>query len=82
MKSVINIHEKEDLPGWIPEQVRRPGQIDQEPGATASNCFTCPMLKERRNEPSIGGAWRPLKIFLIPSWRSKAMSLIESARRP
>ncbi|SMX69648.1 hypothetical protein BANT10_00521 [Brevibacterium antiquum] len=47
--------------------------------ATASSWRTWPKANLRRNEPSVEGAYRPVKTFPVPPWRSRAMSSIESA---
>ena len=46
---------------------------------TASSCWTCPWVNERRNVPSVEGARTPANNRPIPPWRSRSRSSIESA---
>src|SRR3954453_14432393 len=47
--------------------------------ATASAWRTCPKANERRNDPSVEGAYAPVKTLPMPPWRSRAMSSMLSA---
>src|SRR3954453_19916133 len=47
--------------------------------ATASSWRTCPKVNERRNDPSVEGAYVPVNTLPIPPWRSRAMSSMLSA---
>jgi hypothetical protein len=47
--------------------------------ATASSWRTWPKVNERRNDPSVEGAYALVKTLPMPPWRSRAMSSMLSA---
>lgn len=60
-----------------------PGTLPTSPASsrapTASNCCTCPWVKDRRKVPYVDGARTPANRRLIPPWRNRFRSSIQSA---